>query len=427
MNVERAKPALNPDAAAARRRRMMPAAKPLPEIVEQHGEEAAFLWAQRDRAVRAPHYNLTLLDRLDERVEAHVDGLRVAGDLGWEIATAALSPDQPGGFFSAAALAFDSRDVARIQKVVEAASPEPAASRALASALAWLPWKRSEAVVKPWLESPSAPLRRLAVAAFALHRKDPGPPLLKAVGDPDAAVRARAFKALGELGLVGRLPLAQRAVGDPDPGVAFAAAWSTALLSKDAGPLIGIISKDLGRAGRGISLAVRRSDASWARALPPRLAILAAGHAGDPAAVPWLLEQMKTPALARVGGEAFSMITGSEFEYENLEGAAPEGFEAGPTDDAKDENVDLDPDEDLPWPKIDAVQKWWEARKGGIRAGARHLLGKPIEAVSLQRILREGKQRSRAAAALELAIAAPGKPLFEVRAPGFRQKAAVGA
>jgi len=427
MNVEGAKPALSPAAAAAHRRRMLPAAKPILGIVQQHGEEAAFLWAQRDQAVRAPHFNLTLLDRLDERVDAHVDGLRVAGDEGWEIAKAGLAPDQPGGVFSAAALAFDGRDAKRLDGVLEAAAAAPAAFRAVASALGWIPWKRAEPIVKPWLESPSAPLRKLSMAAFALHRRDPGGPLLKAVGDAEASVRARAFKALGELGLVGRLPLAQRALGDPNPDVAFAAAWSTALLSKDAGPLIGMVTKDLRRAGRGIPLAARQGGADWARAFPPRLAINAAGHAGDPAAVPWLLDQMKAPALARVAGEAFSMITGAEFEYEDLEGAAPEGFEAGPNEDPKDENVELDPDENLPWPKMEAVQKWWEARKGGLRAGTRHLLGKPIEAASLQRILREGRQRARAAAALELAILAPGKPLFEVRAPGFRQKAVLGA
>jgi hypothetical protein len=39
----------------------------------------------------------------------------------------------------------------------------------------------------------------------------------------------------------------------------------------------------------------------------------------------------------------------------------------------------------------------------------------------LRQVLREGKQRQRAAAALELAIREPNKPLFNVAAPGFRQ------
>ena len=40
----------------------------------------------------------------------------------------------------------------------------------------------------------------------------------------------------------------------------------------------------------------------------------------------------------------------------------------------------------------------------------------------MQQVLRIGRQRLRAAAALELAIMRPGEPLFEVRAPGFRQQ-----
>jgi uncharacterized protein (TIGR02270 family) len=141
--------------------------------------------------------------------------------------------------------------------------------------------------------------------------------------------------------------------------------------------------------------------------------------------VPALFEKMRDPKLARLAGEAFSMITGADLAYEDLDGDAPEGFEAGPTDDPKDENVELDPDENLPWPKLEAVSKWWEGRKAGLRAGLRHLLGKPVEAAGLRKALREGKQRQRAAAALELAMLEPGKPLVEVRAPGFRQKAAL--
>jgi hypothetical protein len=49
------------------------------EIVSQHAEEAAFLWLLRSNAVGAPHYSLKDLAKLDGRVEAHLDGLRVAG------------------------------------------------------------------------------------------------------------------------------------------------------------------------------------------------------------------------------------------------------------------------------------------------------------------------------------------------------------
>jgi hypothetical protein len=41
------------------------------------------------------------------------------------------------------------------------------------------------------------------------------------------------------------------------------------------------------------------------------------------------------------------MITGVDIAYEDLEGVWPEGFEAGPTENPENENVAMDPDEDL--------------------------------------------------------------------------------
>ena len=56
----------------------------IPVIIEQHAEEASFLWLLRDSAVNESHYSLSDLANLDNRVEAHLDGLRIAGDEGWE-------------------------------------------------------------------------------------------------------------------------------------------------------------------------------------------------------------------------------------------------------------------------------------------------------------------------------------------------------
>lgn len=66
------------------------------DIVSQHAEEAAFLWLLRDRAVYAPHYSLADLSELDDRVEAHLDGLRIAGDAGaLSILKSFIRPDVP--------------------------------------------------------------------------------------------------------------------------------------------------------------------------------------------------------------------------------------------------------------------------------------------------------------------------------------------
>ncbi|MCA1685380.1 MAG: hypothetical protein LC745_05240, partial [Planctomycetia bacterium] len=66
---------------------------PLPviaELITQHAEDAAFLWLLRDSAARQPHYSLSNLAALDDRIEAHLDGLRVAAEPGWQIVKTAL-------------------------------------------------------------------------------------------------------------------------------------------------------------------------------------------------------------------------------------------------------------------------------------------------------------------------------------------------
>ena len=80
----------------------------LTEIVSQHAEEAAFLWLLRSNATRQPHYALKDLAKLDDRVEAHLDGLRVAGEGGWDLCKAALGNEENGEVFAASVMAFAS-------------------------------------------------------------------------------------------------------------------------------------------------------------------------------------------------------------------------------------------------------------------------------------------------------------------------------
>jgi uncharacterized protein (TIGR02270 family) len=147
---------------------------------------------------------------------------------------------------------------------------------------------------------------------------------------------------------------------------------------------------------------------------------------GDPEHVPWLIERMDAPRLARPAGEAFAMITGVNIACQSLDCLRPEGFESGPGDDPADENVEMDPDENLPWPDRDKIAAWWKKHESDFTPGTRYLLGKPISEEWLEHVLRHGYQRQRAAAALELAIRRPGTPLFDVCAPGFRQQELLG-
>ena len=186
---------------------------------------------------------------------------------------------------------------------------------------------------------------------------------------------------------------------------------------------------------RACTLAVRKMTPGNAtlwldklRKLPmkTRLAIAGFGASGDPAAIPWLLGQMQVPDLARPAGEAFCMITGVDLATENFESERPEDFESGPTENPEDEDVAMDPDEDLPWPNPQLIQEWWHKNKSNFKSGVRYLCGEPISEKQCKHVLRYGYQRQRAASAIELSMMKPGQPVFNVNAPGFRQQELLG-
>jgi uncharacterized protein (TIGR02270 family) len=401
-------------------------------VISQHADGASFLWLLRSRAVAAAHYSLADLAKLDQRLEANLDGLRVAGDAGWEICKEALSTEEPGELFAAAALALESGKQDRLETAFNAASSSPEIARGLVSALGWLSFPQAEPHIKRLLDSSSSVLRYAGIAASAIHRQNPDAALIGAICGTDPLPKARALRAVGELGLKTLLPEVRPSLADPDELCRFSAAWSMALLSADSKALgiLGTIAESkLSYRDKALQVAIRRMDA------PPgarqdakllRAAVIGAGAFGDPTSIPWLIDQMKTPELARVAGEAFTMITGADIAFEDLDAEKPGDFEVGPTENPEDDDVDVDPDENLPWPCAQRIAQWWKGRQAEFQNGLRYLAGKPISVGSCQLVLRNGRQRQRAAAALEIAIREPGQPLFNAAAPGFRQQQILG-
>ena len=362
-----------------------------------------------------------------------MDGLRVAGPHGWAILKEVLKLEEAGEIFAASVIAFESGDPKRTDLVLEAGTASPELSRGLTSAIGWLPPKKADRLIKALLASPSTTRRRIGVAGAAIRRLDFEKGFLDAVRENDPLLRGRSLLAIAQLGMARHAALFSSYLSAVDPAIGYAAAWGGTLISGDPAALSALqaFATVPGRKARGaLVLAARRltpsAAAVWreklaARPETLRQAVIAAGAAGDPAAVPWLLDQMPNPLVARVAGEALSIITGVDLAYQDFDANKPEGFEGGPNDDPKDENIAPDPDEDLPWPHPARLRVWWDGQKSRFASGRRYLAGKEISAASAQEVLRSGRQRQRAAAALELAIHRPGTPLVEVRAPGFRQ------
>jgi len=218
-----------------------------------------------------------------------------------------------------------------------------------------------------------------------------------------------------------------------DTGCRFWAAWSAVLLGERNAveSLKTFATLDSCYREQSLQLVLRVMDSReaqpWLKGLAAypealRYVIIGTGVVGDPLIMPWLFEQMENSDLARVAGETFSMITGVDIAYEDLEGEWPEGFEAGPTDNPEDDDVAMDADEDLPWPNHQLIQVWWQKNQQRFQPGTRYLCGQPITVENCQRVLRKGYQRQRRAAALELALLQREAPVFNTSAPGFRQQ-----
>jgi len=204
-------------------------------------------------------------------------------------------------------------------------------------------------------------IQRVGLAAKAVHRKDPGAVLQTMLTSSDVGLRARVLKAVGELGLRNLASLVSSSLSAEDPSLGWWAAWSGAILGDGVAiPILQQLGEKNGPyAVKAATMAVRRMSLEaahrWIRTLAEnpetlRVALYAAGALGDPTSIPWLIENMAVPALARVAGESFTMITGVDLAYDDLDTDKPEGFDAGPTEDPEDENVEMDQDEDLPWP-----------------------------------------------------------------------------
>jgi uncharacterized protein (TIGR02270 family) len=389
------------------------------DLYEQFATEAAFLWLLRSVAVEQPHYTPADLTELESRIEAQLDGLMTAPELGWSAAEATLELEEAGEVFTAACVALRSHEVPRIQQAVEAGLANPAATRGLVSALGWLPAE----VVRPWIEKFLAGKdmrhKYLGVAACSVRREDPAEALTNVLGREDCRgftpLYARALRLVGELRRQDLMPAVQAARTVDDPATRFWANWSAILLGDRAAvvDLQAFVFNPNPNRNRALQLAFRVLPIEQARMWISNLAkdpaqartvVQATGILGDPHAVNWLIGKMTEPALARLAGEAFSNITGIDLERHQLNSAAPSDQAPIPNDDSEDDYSGLDEDENLPWPAVDKVAALWRSHGQHFLVGRRYFLGRPITADLLKDKLDHGFQRQRHAAALELAL-----------------------
>lgn len=372
--------------------------------------------------MRAPHYRMRNLLSLDRRIEANREGLLFSGADGQRLCEQVLQTGEPMNVFAAALIAYSGGSAHAIREATRAALESARTEAALIAALAWLPFEKIDNTLKHMIHAPNSRLHRIAIRIHGAHRRAPGDTMLSFLQRADPHVAAAAARTAGELRLRDgpTVSALSALLDDGRPDARFWAAWSLTLLGRREGiPLLEeTAASSSPRALDALQLLLLTVPCVYGRAFVSKLAkldhcaaraVLGCGLVGDPASIDWLIGRMRSP-LARVAGEAFSMITGADLAYLDLDGEVPEADPA-PADTA----IDAQWTDNLPDPDPQKVGSWWRANADRFMPGQRYLCGEAPTRSSLIRILKHGYQRQRRVAALLLALSHPDDALFETR------------
>ncbi|MFO0755487.1 MAG: TIGR02270 family protein [Byssovorax sp.] len=404
------------------------------DVIEEHLDEADFLFGQWERALSSPTISLDdLAAHGEERLLAHLDGLVAAGrpaaDRLLRPALAGTEPDRA----TAAGLALLAGEGDGLDAVLDAAAKAPADRRApLLRALALADRPEIDARLTSWLGEGDALLVAAALSTLTFRGGDPGRALGKIrADDAPALVRAGVIAARSARSRPLQ-QLAGEALGSPDTAVrdeailtglllGFSAAWDTCRRLVGAGDpssagLLGLCAMAGGPAERE---AVQRAIEV------PELAIAALdalGQAGTVGAAEACLFYLDDARLGPTAASAFATITGLPLRAPYL-AAPPRGEPGIPADEALAAE-----DRETSLPRLDpgAAHRFWGESRSRFDPRTRYLLGEPLRVDTALAALRHGPMRRRPSLALEIALRTRGKFTVETRAFTARQRAEIG-
>ena len=207
-------------------------------LLEQHVNEAAYLWSQRTYAVNQVHQPRFFIRKLELRIARHLSGLLVAPDYSWDIALQATQDGDSGELFVLANLAFQAGEARKIDEVLAIGQDNPSSFPGLASALGWLPDNKVHSFLRLWMESDSAWLRHLSLVVCSVRRLDPRDyliPILRSAADnPEDSAVARALRLAGEIKRLDLLPAIQSMQLQEHSSAHYWSHWSRLLMGDDS-------------------------------------------------------------------------------------------------------------------------------------------------------------------------------------------------
>jgi uncharacterized protein (TIGR02270 family) len=304
----------------------------IPDIVEEHYDELQFLWTQRRAALRSPAYTERELRLLDERIDAHADGMLVIGERLVAFVEPALAADEPMPAFAAAFALLRLGTTDALARVIAAfATANGAKLDGLRDALAHGPSKAlAPQLTSLWLSGPPRVGAAAAeVLAFQAAINPAAQDLERFVRAEEPATRAAGWRIATYCGVSMPSAAVHVALSDDDPEVKrcalIAAAWNaspeflTYCRTLAAQPAPGVID------ALTLFAAVASPEeyqligavASHAEAGPHRFRVI--GAFAHPYFVDLLIAEMANPnpAVAAAAAAAFEKMTGASVESDN--------------------------------------------------------------------------------------------------------------
>ncbi len=340
-------------------------------LVAQHAGDAAFLWLRRRREIDGPFLGETDIGRIDQRLEANIEGLMAAGEAGWQAVQSQFADyAEPGEIFALGVVALRSGERNAIEGALAAGAELGAVGiSGLSGAVARTPSELLKPFVAEWLDARDPFPCCLGLAALQHHRVDPGARLADLLSNADPSIRLRALRLAGIFRRRDLLAPALDALDAASPQVRCMAAFSACLLgeARSAHPVLdrlALTQPDL--AARAIELRLLttpgQTGKQWLQARLEQPALRAAATAaiglfGDRAVMPWLIEKMAEPDLAEAAGLALRDLIEVDFNDLALFTADPAALGPDFTGDG-------------PLPIADKVAAWWDDGRGGKGFGA---------------------------------------------------------
>jgi len=355
----------------------------LPDVAEEHFDELAFLWGQRRAALRSPKYRQRELILLEQRIEAHLQGLLVPGERLPEFVRPGLDGDDGDEAFAAAYALLRSRLPGASETVWSAFESAPSGRAfGLADALAFGPADALISKVEAVVASAEPALSVAAAIALALRRRLRPDPRARErwLGSGEPAIRRAAWRVAGLLGAAETRSFWERGLSDPDENVRVearrAALWCrqswilegarTALArgrEVDADDVLLVAITGDANDLPGLLSYVRAAGNGPARFHPP-------GAFGHPAGVEPLLKAMAGLDLlaSAYAGQAFSKITGEDIDSGRRTVVPP--ADGGTPDEFETEFLD-----EMPLPDAQKAHAAWEKRRPELEKGTRRCRG----------------------------------------------------